>query len=73
MKVIAFLTEHPVVDRITDHLKLTFVAESPRRPIMPSRRSPWWRLRRMRIQRAGDLDAEGKVSRRFGRLSGNPD
>jgi hypothetical protein len=27
MRVVAFLTEHAVVDRIIDHLKLTFVAE----------------------------------------------
>jgi hypothetical protein len=29
MKVIAFLTDYAVVDRIIDHLKLTFVAERP--------------------------------------------
>jgi|GEM_PF-1921874 len=29
MKVVAFLTEHAVVDRIINHLKLTFVAEKP--------------------------------------------
>jgi hypothetical protein len=29
MKVIAFLTDYAGVDRIIDHLKLTFVAESP--------------------------------------------
>jgi len=29
MKVVAFITEHAVVDRIIDHLKLTFVAEKP--------------------------------------------
>lgn len=29
MKAIAFLTEHAVVDRIIDHLGLTFVAEKP--------------------------------------------
>jgi hypothetical protein len=29
MKVIAFLTDFAVVDRIIDHLKLTFVAERP--------------------------------------------
>jgi hypothetical protein len=29
MKVVAFLTEHAVVDRIIWHLKLTFVAEKP--------------------------------------------
>jgi hypothetical protein len=29
MKVIAFLTEHAVVDRIIRHLELTFVAEKP--------------------------------------------
>ena len=27
MKVIAFLTDYPVVDRIIHHLKLSFVAE----------------------------------------------
>jgi len=29
MKVIAFLTDYAVVDRIIDHLKLTFVADKP--------------------------------------------
>ena len=29
MKVVAFLTEYAVVDRIIDHLKLTFVAKKP--------------------------------------------
>jgi hypothetical protein len=29
MKVIAFITDHVVVDRIIDHLKLTFAAERP--------------------------------------------
>jgi len=29
MKVIAFITEYAVVDRIIDHLKLTFVASEP--------------------------------------------
>jgi len=29
MKSIAFLTEHAVVDRIIDDLKLTFVADRP--------------------------------------------
>jgi hypothetical protein len=29
MKVVAFLTEYAFVDRITEHLKLTFVAEKP--------------------------------------------
>jgi hypothetical protein len=29
MKVIAFLTEYAVVDRIIRHLELTFVAEKP--------------------------------------------
>jgi hypothetical protein len=29
MKVISFLTDYTVVDRIIDHLKLTFVAERP--------------------------------------------
>jgi len=32
MKVIAFLTDSAVVDRIIDHLKLTFVAERPPPP-----------------------------------------
>jgi hypothetical protein len=32
MRVIAFLTDHAVVDRIIDHLKLTFVAERPPPP-----------------------------------------
>ena len=29
MKVLAFITEYAVVDRIIDHLKLTFVAAKP--------------------------------------------
>jgi len=29
MKVIAFITDFSVVDRIIDHLKLTFVADKP--------------------------------------------
>ncbi|MGB9004693.1 MAG: hypothetical protein WCB96_03115 [Candidatus Aminicenantales bacterium] len=32
MKVIAFITEHPVVDRIIDHLKLRFAAKRPPPP-----------------------------------------
>ncbi|MFZ2052858.1 MAG: transposase [Candidatus Aminicenantales bacterium] len=34
MKVIAFLTDYAVVDRIIDHLKLNFVAERPPPPQM---------------------------------------
>jgi len=29
MKVVVFITEYAVMDRIIDHLKLTFVAEKP--------------------------------------------
>jgi hypothetical protein len=29
MKIVAFITDYPAVDRIIDHLKLTFVAEKP--------------------------------------------
>ena len=29
MKIIAFITEYAVVDRIIDHLKLRFVADKP--------------------------------------------
>jgi hypothetical protein len=29
MKIIAFITEYAVVDRIIDHLKLTFAAAKP--------------------------------------------
>jgi len=32
MKVIAFLTDYSVVDRIINHLKLTFAAERPPPP-----------------------------------------
>ncbi|MGB9004691.1 MAG: acid--CoA ligase [Candidatus Aminicenantales bacterium] len=32
MKVIAFITEHLVVDRIIDHLKLRFAAKKPPPP-----------------------------------------
>jgi hypothetical protein len=29
MKIVAFITEYAVVDRIMEHLKLTFVAAKP--------------------------------------------
>ena len=32
MRIIAFLTDYAVVDRIISHLKLTFVAERPPPP-----------------------------------------
>ena len=32
MRIIAFLTDYAVVDRIIHHLKLTFVAERPPPP-----------------------------------------
>jgi len=32
MRIIAFITDYPVVDRIINHLKLTFVAEKPPAP-----------------------------------------
>jgi len=32
MKVVAFITEHAVVDRIIEHLKLTFIADKPPPP-----------------------------------------
>jgi len=32
MKVISFLTDYAVVDRIIDHLNLTFVADRPPPP-----------------------------------------
>jgi hypothetical protein len=32
MLIIAFLTDYPVVDRIINHLKMTFVAERPPPP-----------------------------------------
>jgi hypothetical protein len=34
MKVISFLTDYAVVDRIIDHLQLTFVAERPPPPLI---------------------------------------
>jgi hypothetical protein len=36
MKVIAFITDSSVVDRIINHLKLTFVAERPPPPRIAS-------------------------------------
>jgi hypothetical protein len=39
MKVVAFLTEPAVVDRIINHLKLTFVAERP-----PPSQAAWQEL-----------------------------
>jgi hypothetical protein len=32
MKVIAFITDYPVVDRIINHLRLSFVADKPPPP-----------------------------------------
>jgi hypothetical protein len=34
MRIIAFLTDYAVVDRIINHLKLTFMAERPPPPHM---------------------------------------
>jgi len=34
MRIIAFLTDYAVVDRIINHLKLTFVADKPPPPHM---------------------------------------
>jgi len=34
MKVIAFLTDYSVVDRIINHLKLTFIADKPPPPCL---------------------------------------
>jgi len=42
MKVVAFITEYAAVDRIIDHLKLTFVAEKP--PPSPFPSPAAWRL-----------------------------
>ena len=39
MKVVVFLTEHAVVDRIIRHLELTFAADKPRP-------GPWFDSRR---------------------------
>jgi hypothetical protein len=36
MRIIAFLTDYAVVDRIINHLKLTFVAERPPPPHLVS-------------------------------------
>ncbi|MBC7362941.1 MAG: acid--CoA ligase [Candidatus Aminicenantes bacterium] len=36
MRIIAFLTDYAVVDRIIHHLKLTFVAERPPPPHVAS-------------------------------------
>jgi hypothetical protein len=41
MKVIAFLTNYAVVNRIINRPELTFVAESPRRPTSPVKKF-WW-------------------------------
>lgn len=37
MKVVAFITAYPVVDKIINHLKLTFMAERPPPPRIASR------------------------------------
>ncbi len=34
MKVVAFITEYAVVDRMIDHLGLTFVADKPPPPLI---------------------------------------
>ena len=36
MRIIAFLTDHSVVDRIINHLKLTFIADRPPPPHLVS-------------------------------------
>jgi len=36
MRIIAFITDYPVVDRILNHLKLTFVADKPPPPRIAS-------------------------------------
>ena len=41
MKVISFLTDHVVVDRIIDHLKLTFAAERPPPPQVAFQECLW--------------------------------
>ena len=48
MKVIAFLTDFQVVDRIIDHLKLTFIADKP----SPSR------IAHQELLMAADVSAE---------------
>jgi hypothetical protein len=48
MKVISFLTDFSVVDRIIDHLKLTFAAQRPSPPHLASG-SPDGRRGRQRI------------------------
>jgi len=47
MKIIAFLTDYAIVDHIINHLKLTFVAERPRR--LRSSISKFWWLPRPRL------------------------
>jgi len=49
MKIISFLTEHAVVDRVIDHLKLTFVADRPPPPHPSS-------LREICLYRLGALE-----------------
>ena len=34
MRIISFLTDYAVVDRIINHLKLTFVADKPPPPLI---------------------------------------
>jgi hypothetical protein len=34
MRIIAFLTDHKVVDRIINHLNLTFIADKPPPPLL---------------------------------------
>jgi len=39
MRIIAFLTDHSVVDRIINHLKVTFIADRPPPPHLVSQQS----------------------------------
>jgi len=36
MRIIAFITDYPIVDRILNHLKLTFLADNPSLPRIAS-------------------------------------
>jgi hypothetical protein len=49
MKIIAFIMDYAIVDRIIDHLKLTFAAAKPHRPKSSSR------SRSRRPRRAGNI------------------
>ena len=61
MKIVAFITDHEVVDRIIDHLKLRFISEKPPgRPSLHRGRPDGIRVGRGVFLRSGYFEMNGK-------------